>query len=150
MLSMSIFYINTVFGSESGTILSKHPRYMERRRPLSNPRRSSGWHILHFLWAGTDVRILGTDWSSSITLIPCIWMVHSLTRPFVCFLPVGQHLYLCVLVSLHLAVGLSMPPEPLLQILLCSHLLVFQLLLQFMNPGMMNTSCRDHLAQYGH
>lgn len=53
--------------------------------------------------------------------------------------PVGQQLYLCALVSLHLAVGLSVPPQALLQVLLCAGLLVFQLLLQLINPDMMNT-----------
>lgn len=57
-----------------------------------------------------------------------------------CFSPVGQQLYLCVLVSLHLAVGLSVSSQPLLHTLFCSRLLVFKLLLQLINPGVINTS----------
>lgn len=52
----------------------------------------------------------------------------------VCFSPVGQQLYLCVLVSLQLAVSLSVASQALLHTLLCPGLLVFQLLLQLMNP----------------
>lgn len=52
----------------------------------------------------------------------------------VCFSPVGQQLYLCVPVSLQLAVSLSVASQALLHTLLCPGLLVFQLLLQLMNP----------------
>lgn len=54
--------------------------------------------------------------------------------PLQCFSPTAQQLYLRVLVSLHLAVGLSVSPETLFHILLCSSLLVLQLLLQLVDP----------------
>jgi len=51
-----------------------------------------------------------------------------------CFSPVAQQRYLHVLVPLHLAVGLSVSPQLLMQTLFCSRLLVFQLLLELMDP----------------
>lgn len=51
-----------------------------------------------------------------------------------CFSPAAQQLYLRVLVSLHLAEGLSVSLETLFHILLRSGLLVLQLLLHLVDP----------------
>lgn len=65
--------------------------------------------------------------------------------PLQCFSPTAQQLYLRVLVSLHLAVGLSVSPETLFHILLCSSLLVLQLLLQLVDP---ETTTQDNRWRY--